>query len=319
MKIKSIKRIPFKGNVYNLGVPDNHTYFANNFLVHNCYMASTIKGKHAIYKDVSNTLAALADMRVFEVAIGGGEPTTHPDFIRILRRAHSLGIIPNFTTKSTEWILNGQYKEILKYAGAFAYSVDNHKQIIKFAKVLKAAKIKPQTANLHIVMGTIEREEFWRMLAIAARADFRVTLLGYKEIGRGLNFSPIDYSWWLDDIIKIRDIDHAAPEFVFRKSQWRWGYSQSYLPSISIDTVLAKAYKNELLQKDVPRWLFHTTDGTFSAYIDNVTNKIGPASYMELDQMTDFDPNKKSLANDLRAIYQGFDIDLDVESVTNNE
>lgn len=278
-----------------------------------CYMGSTIKGKHAVYKDVSAMLGALADMKVFEVAFGGGEPTTHPDFIRILRRAHSLGIVPNFTTKNLAWIKNGQHKEILKYAGAFAFSVDNHKQIITLAKELRKAKIKENRVNLHIVMGTIEREEFWRMMAAAARKDLRVTLLGYKKVNRGLNFNMINYDWWFDDLQKLKELDYNSQKFIFRKRPNKWNYSQEYLPTTSIDTVIAKQYESQLLENGIPRWLFHTTDGTFSAYIDSVANKMGPASYIDLDQMVAFDPSKKSLPNDLRKIYQGFDVGVDVE------
>lgn len=36
MKIKSIKRIPFKGTVYNLGVEEDKSYVANGIVVHNC-------------------------------------------------------------------------------------------------------------------------------------------------------------------------------------------------------------------------------------------------------------------------------------------
>ena len=40
MKIKSIKKKPFKGHVYNLGLEGKtdmeHTYYANGVLVHNC-------------------------------------------------------------------------------------------------------------------------------------------------------------------------------------------------------------------------------------------------------------------------------------------
>jgi len=35
-RIKKIKRVPFEGTVYNLEVADDHTYYANGVLVHNC-------------------------------------------------------------------------------------------------------------------------------------------------------------------------------------------------------------------------------------------------------------------------------------------
>ena len=37
MKIKSIKKIDYSENVYNLRIKDNHNYFANNHCVSNCH------------------------------------------------------------------------------------------------------------------------------------------------------------------------------------------------------------------------------------------------------------------------------------------
>ena len=53
MKIKSIKRVPFEGNVYNIGVANNNNYFANKCLVHNCYVSAKKDGE--AYKNPSET------------------------------------------------------------------------------------------------------------------------------------------------------------------------------------------------------------------------------------------------------------------------
>ncbi len=41
MKIKSIKKIDYNGDVYNLRIKDNHNYFANNYCVSNCHTAKS--------------------------------------------------------------------------------------------------------------------------------------------------------------------------------------------------------------------------------------------------------------------------------------
>lgn len=35
-RIKKIKRVPYDGTVHNVEVQDDHTYFADGILVHNC-------------------------------------------------------------------------------------------------------------------------------------------------------------------------------------------------------------------------------------------------------------------------------------------
>lgn len=39
MKIRNIKKIDYRGDVYNLRIKDNHNYFANNYCVSNCHVA----------------------------------------------------------------------------------------------------------------------------------------------------------------------------------------------------------------------------------------------------------------------------------------
>ena len=46
------------GNVYNIGVEDNHNYFANDILVHNCHRCSGTLTKATMFSKVLNNLAA---------------------------------------------------------------------------------------------------------------------------------------------------------------------------------------------------------------------------------------------------------------------
>lgn len=305
------QRLGEKLSVTRSATPELVDYKLTDFCSSNCdfcYMSSTINGKHAKYEDVSKTLKALADMQVFEIAYGGGEAIAHPDFLKILQRTRSLGIVPNFTTRNIAWITKPIAKKIMKEVGAFAVSVDNVRQVIKLANSLTEADISKGKVNLHIVLGTISRKEFSRILVIAARKSIRVTLLGYKDVGRGTQFTKIDYSWWLEDIMALRQLEDTSLKFKNRKSGG-WKNRQYYMPTLSIDTVIAHDYEKELVNSGIPAWMFHTIDGAFSAYIDGVNNRMGPASYTNFDKLVEFNPNNKKLGKELRNIYQDFDID----------
>jgi organic radical activating enzyme len=90
-----------------------------------CYMGSTKKGLHAEMPELEMIADALRDMEVFEVALGGGEPTHHPQFMDILRMFRSRGIIPNFTTRNADILRGDIRKEIDELCGSFAFSVDS--------------------------------------------------------------------------------------------------------------------------------------------------------------------------------------------------
>lgn len=100
MKIKSIRKVPYSGKVYNFAVTPNESYFAENVAVHNCYMASSKQGKHAP-ADLIERIISGFDQAPYQVAFGGGEPTMHPQFPDILRKTRELGSVPNYTTNGS--------------------------------------------------------------------------------------------------------------------------------------------------------------------------------------------------------------------------
>ena len=68
-----------------------------------CYMSSSEDQEH--YNAIENIKNFFGNMtenqRPFQVAIGGGEPTLHPDFTKILKTFYDLGIAPNYTTNGS--------------------------------------------------------------------------------------------------------------------------------------------------------------------------------------------------------------------------
>src|ERR1035437_3839147 len=84
-----------------------------------CYQDSTPEGSHAKKQDIMSILYALADAEVFEIAIGGGETTDHPDFAEIVNMAKYYKITPNFTTKSLKWLKEPWAKQVLDDVGGF--------------------------------------------------------------------------------------------------------------------------------------------------------------------------------------------------------
>jgi pyruvate-formate lyase-activating enzyme len=107
-----------------------------------CYMSSE-PGEH--YKDIVQKVRDFfgpmtLNQRPFQVALGGGEPTSHPDFINLLRvLKEELDICPNYTTNGM-WIkrpkiseyggLSFSERKILvateKYCGGVAVSCHPH-------------------------------------------------------------------------------------------------------------------------------------------------------------------------------------------------
>lgn len=236
-----------------------------------CYMGSTKNGKHGKTDEIMGIITALGKLKVFEIAFGGGEALAHPDFIHILKHTKKQGIVPNFTTRDIRWLKDAEKRtEIMENIGAFAVSVSDERQVNKLGSYLEAFDIKKDRVNLHLVMGTVDQYAFERILRAAAAHQLRVTLLGYKTTGRGSDFTPKDYKWWLKSVVKLSE--------------------EEKLPvRISIDTVLAEQYKEMLENAKLPYWMYHTKDGLSSAYFDTVNMKFGAASYLNTDEMIHYE------------------------------
>ncbi len=86
-----------------------------------CYKSSTKLGEPMSLDDYKRVIDQAAEMGTFQVALGGGNPNQHPNFVDILEYTASEGVVPNYTTNG-----RGLSDEILnatsKYCGAVAVS-----------------------------------------------------------------------------------------------------------------------------------------------------------------------------------------------------
>lgn len=122
-----------------------------NFGCSYCYTDSKPRLKHG-RADLVATILQGFEIVPYQVALGGGEPTLHPEFPAILREAKELGTVPNYTT-------NGQHlpKEVVQatndFCGGVAMTYHTHKGFGWFRdhyKVLKSA-LSCQV-NVHLIM-----------------------------------------------------------------------------------------------------------------------------------------------------------------------
>jgi hypothetical protein len=218
-----------------------------------CYQGSTRKGAHGDLRQIYAVLANLGAARVFEVAIGGGEPTLHPNFAEIIGAAHREGVTPNFTTRDPKWFL--RYMHIVKYVGAVAVSCDTRNDAERALRAIEALPsedretLKGKLVIQHI-LGIEDTWEVESLFRFCRENDLPVVLLGYKTSHRGANGVPkvpakgISWGEWL--VRLSNDLsDHVLPYH------------------LGVDTVLAAEFKGL-----VPDYRLTTREGQFSCYID---------------------------------------------------
>lgn len=228
-----------------------------------CYQNSKVTGTHATKTRINTIFQALSNLEVFEVAIGGGEPTLHPQIIDILELANFYGLVPNLTTMSPGNLDHGKLTDILNLIGGLGVSISTGMNIDELSKLATIYNNRldydyKRSVTFQIVLGTNHDWNIRQAMSTIRRLfeNPRVLLLGFKHTGRGKNFKVLQ-----NNIIEI--LEHAKNSNI----------------ALSVDTSVVGKYRKELEAFGIPEVLMTENEGTFSMYIDAVENSIAKSSY----------------------------------------
>ncbi len=156
-----------------------------------CYMSSKpiSAGEHLSMEDFDALLEKMKKSRVLQIALGGGEPTLHPQFTEILRKLRVDGnIIPNYTTNGSNLT-----PEILKAtkqfcgAAAVSYSEERIEETLEATGKLISHGIQ---TNLHLVLLKSRIPRLTNITKQFAELGIaNIVLLLFKPMGRGTNLT----------------------------------------------------------------------------------------------------------------------------------
>lgn len=172
-----------------------------------CYMNSTSKGKHAtdIVKKTKDYFGKLTEnQRPFQVALGGGEPTSHPEFLDVLKAFYDLGIQPNYTTNGM-WsrTMSESERELLlnttkQYCGGVALSC--HPHLIQYWEAATELFLKYKIRlNYHIIISDKESIDYFKEIydKYKGRIDYFVLLPLGKQGRATNNTKDIDWEYFI--------------------------------------------------------------------------------------------------------------------------
>jgi hypothetical protein len=258
-----------------------------------CYQGSTTNGNHASYNYLSQIISCLGDLGVFELAIGGGEPTQYSyrspygnlpnGFSSILERAKFYKMSTNFTTRNLGIFLE---TDIDFTAHKVGYSVDTEEQIHKLGTILKQCRIPPDTITIHYIPESNYVSYLYNIINACYSEGFNLLLLGWKDTKRGATTKIVEKDF-LKQFVQVLNTVIAERKYV----------------SISADTCLMKTVGKKLTAaKLVSSIQYDTQDGLFSAYIDAVDQKLARSSYDLSDAVSI--PSSTTLSTDILTAYK---------------
>ena len=222
-----------------------------------CHENSTPDGKHG---DILNLPFIDTMFPYSEVAIGGGNPLTHPDLIEFLERLKERKIIANMTVNQIHFMQNiDLLKELtdkkLIYGLGISYIGGRHENCIEAIKQFPNAVV-------HVINGIVHMDS----LEALAHNDLKILVLGYKEFRRGK--ALYDECGSQIDSLKSQFYD-MLPKIV----------NDGWFKCISFDNLAIKQLEpKRLMSEEDYKEFYLGDDGEFTMYVDAVNRQFAKSS-----------------------------------------
>lgn len=228
-----------------------------------CHEGSSTEGKHG---DILNEKFIDTLHRYQEVALGGGDITSHPDLIPFLKKLKEKDIVANITVHQHDFeqkqeLIKKLVDEELVY-GIGVSLIDPTEEFIKLVK-------QYPNVVIHVINGIFDVSD---ALALADH-DLKILILGYKQIRRGSDWYSVDY------------------ENITRKQVWL-KYSLpniiEHFKVVSFDNLaISQLEVKNIMSKEKWEEFYMGDDSQFTYFIDMVERKFAKSSTAPLTERYD--------------------------------
>lgn len=225
-----------------------------------CYMDSTAKGIHCDISLIEKLIDGF-DTPPYQIALGGGEPTYHPEFINILELIRSKGVIPNYTTSgkfldkfanNSNNIINDIIDASVEYCGGVSLSYHPHLGSKWFKTTYNTLYRKGLGGKLNIQVivdnNIVQTLSTLQEMFKVARINL-ILLFYYPDVGRSNIKGLMDKQTYMVDLPnKLKEI--------ISTSYWSIAFSEGLIPYF--------------LSRDIlPTSFVRSSEGLYSCYVDN--------------------------------------------------
>lgn len=176
-----------------------------------CYQDSRPRRTHGP-KDLVEKIIQGFDQPPYQMAIGGGEPTSHPDFPWILKRSRELGTVPNYTTNG-EKLRREVIDATNEFCGGVAMTFHAFKGIDWFIKhyndLKKALRVQ---VNVHLIADKDVAKNLSALVhKVSETGPLRLVLLAYyPDVGRASMESLITKRVYMKELPEALQMARSA-------------------------------------------------------------------------------------------------------------
>jgi len=218
-----------------------------------CHENSTKQGLHGgISREV---LPFIYSLRPYtELAIGGGNPLSHPELIDFLVRLNNKSIISNLTVNQIHFERNNQFvAELIKKELIYGLGVSMIKATNTFCNLI----IEYPNTVIHVINGVVKEEDLEKLYD----KNLKLLILGYKYLRRGENY----YSEQVE--INKKKLYNLLPSML--KKFAVVSFDNLALEQLNVKRLVSKGYWNQFYMGD---------DGSFTMYVDVVKGEFAKSS-----------------------------------------
>lgn len=272
-----------------------------NYQCQSCYVDDTVN-REMTTADVKSLINEMAEIKVFQLAIGGGEPFVRNDLVEIVSYANLSGIVPNITTNGS-LITSKIAKELSGNVGQIQISVNGHNRELhemarqngSFNAVLKAMEIIREQRipfGMNVLLCKNNFKEIENIIEFAEKQHCRtVNFLRAKP-------SKQDDSWYKKAAL-------SSNEYIFAASTLRKALSKYPNMRITVDCALSFLMNQETPDKLQKRGVYGctATKRFLSIYPDG---NVYPCSFFSLPEYHGGNVVKDDLKKIWREGFQEF-------------
>lgn len=221
-----------------------------------CHEDSKPNGKHG---DILNVPFFDTLNPYTEIAIGGGNPLSHPDLVLFLEQLKSKKLIPSMTVNQVHFMKNlGLIEELVNKKLIYGIGVSLNSVNDEFIETIR----KFPNAVIHVIDGIVHPTQLEEL----ANKGLKILILGYKEFRRG----NVMYANMGSVIEEMKSsLYNILPTMI----------NDNWFDVVSFDNLAIKQLDPKRLMSD-EQWnqFYLGSDGKFSMYVDLVNQEFAKSS-----------------------------------------
>ena len=228
-----------------------------------CHEGSTVDGKHG---DILNAKCIDTLHPFQEVALGGGDVTSHPDLIPFLHKLKERKVIANVTINQKHF---EEKQDVIKHLVdeklVYGIGVSLVNPTDSFISLIK----KYPNAVIHVINGVVTQAQIDKL----SDNNLKMLILGYKQLRRGNEYLSSNsqsvhknQSWLVENL----------PDIIERFNTV--SFDNLAIEQLEVQRLLSKEEWDEFYMGD---------DGTMTYYIDMVEQKFAKSSTAPFEKRYD--------------------------------